>query len=191
MSSVIRTAMRARGISGNELARRLGVTAGAISQLLSSEQDETIKLHSLRRAMRAMEADIDIETRPSRISPYSPRSISEAIEEALRAGDDTFAFRLLTLAGQEAVERPDLAEDPAFELPPVKLFDHRWDTFTRAYLQHLFPQRISARWPRPEKLQEPWFVFPDESLKRKALRSTPDYLRTLNIFIDENSMSRA
>ncbi|MGG7509695.1 hypothetical protein [Plantibacter sp. YIM 135249] len=191
MTAIIRDTMRKHGITGNELASRLGVTPGAVSQLLASEQDETIKLHSLRRALRAMSSDVHIESRAEPLPVYAPRPLSAAIGEALTSGDDILALRLLTLAGDELAQRPDWADDPAFELPPHHLLDPRWDTFMRAYLNNSLPARTTSRWPPPSRLAEPWFVSPYESLQRKARRSTPEYLSAYNIFIDENSLSRA
>lgn len=54
----IRAIRQALGMSGRELADRLGVTQQTIPDIERSEQAQTIKLETLRRAANALECDL-------------------------------------------------------------------------------------------------------------------------------------
>ncbi|WP_159876903.1 helix-turn-helix transcriptional regulator [Plantibacter sp. T3] len=193
MSTLIRDTMSAAGTSGAELARRLHVTPGAISQLLKSEEDATIKLASLERALRALGKDIVINAveSSSPAARFSPAGVSQAMSDALIEGDRTFALRLLTQAAQKVAVEPDLATDPLFARPPEQLPDTGWDTLFRAHYGRALPDALTARWPELTPLPEPWFISQFDSLRERARTRSPEHLRRLNIFIDEQSLSRA
>lgn len=193
MSSVIRDTMTAEGVSGAELARRLQVTPGAVSQMLQSELDSTIKLSTLERALQALGKDTVIGAVDS-LSPaarFSPAGVSRSMSDALLDRNQTFALRLLTQAARKVSEDPSLTESPLFARPPHQLPDERWDTLFRAHYGEALPDTFAARWPSAQPLPEPWFVSDFESLRKRARTRTPEHLRRMNVFIDEQSLTRA
>lgn len=193
MATTIKSTRLAAGVSVNELARRLGVTPSAISQLERSELEGTIKINSLREALSALGANLRITSGPeSSMSKYAPYRVAESMAEALLAKrDPTFALRLLTHATKELSHNAEEFDHAELELAPTALPDKGWDTLMRAEYAHAIPQRNRPAWARAKKLPEPWFVSDFPVLREKAKRTTPDYLRRLNIFIDERSLARA
>lgn len=192
MASIIKSTRRSIGMSVNELARRLGVTPSAISQLERSEADGTIKLNSLRDALAAMGATLRMTAGfESTMTEYAPYKVAETLADTLlHQKDHTFALRLLTQATQELNEHPEAFEPTDLEIAPTPLPDRRWDTLMRALYARSFPKHKPA-WVKPEKLAEPWFVSQFPSLQERAKKNTSEDLRRLNIFIDERSLSRA
>lgn len=193
MSTLIRDTMNTSGTSGAELARRLQVTPGAVSQLLRSEEDSTIKLASLKRAMSALGKEVVLEavdsTTPA--ARFSPDGVARAMGDALLEHDQTFALRLLTQAVQKIAAEPSLADHPLFAHSPRALPDPRWNTLFRAHYAHALPSRITERWAPSAPLPEPWFVSEFESLRERARTRTPEHLSRMNVFIDEQSLRRA
>ncbi|MBX3193920.1 MAG: helix-turn-helix domain-containing protein [Microbacteriaceae bacterium] len=193
MSSTIKSTRLAAGISVNELARRLGVTASAVSQLERSESEGTIKLNSLREALAAMGANLRLTSGPEhRMSRYAPYRVAESLAEALMSGrDSTYPLRLLTHAVKELSENIDIVDSSEIEIAPTPLPDKRWDTMMRASFAHALPASKRPSWTSTSRLAEPWFVSDFPALRERARTTTPGYLRRLNIFIDERSLSRA
>ncbi|HEY0260274.1 MAG TPA: helix-turn-helix transcriptional regulator [Lacisediminihabitans sp.] len=68
--STLRTARLARGIGVRELARRMNVTPGAVSQWERSEANNTIQLNTLNRALTALRGVS--QTRPATSDVYEP-----------------------------------------------------------------------------------------------------------------------
>jgi len=192
MTSTIRSTRLAAGISVNELARRLGVTPSAVSQLERSESEGTIKINSLRDALAAMGANLRLTAgAEGRMSRYAPYRVAESIADSLQSNrDSTYPLRLLTHAIKELTDNADLADPSEIELAPTPLPDKRWDTFMRASYAHALPQSIRPAWTKTDKLAEPWFISEFPALRERAKTTTPDHLRRLNIFIDERSLTR-
>ncbi|MCU1524799.1 MAG: hypothetical protein JWO18_1693 [Microbacteriaceae bacterium] len=193
MTSTMKSTRLAQGISVNELARRLEVTPSAISQLERSEAEGTIKLNSLREALAAMGANLRVSAGPETpMSKYAPYRVAESMAESLmKGGDPTFALRLLTHGAKEIVDNPDAIDPMELELAPTPLPDKRWDTLMRATYARAIPGQRKPAWTRTSRLAEPWFVSQFPFLRERARKTTPDHLRRLNIFIDENSLRRA
>lgn len=192
MTSTIKTTRLSRGISVNELARRLRVTPSAVSQLERSESEGTIKINSLREALAAMDASLRLTAgNETSTSKYAPYRVAESMAEALMNRDTAFALRLLTHATKELAENPAAIDPAELELAPTPLPDKRWDTLLRALYAQAIPGRSKPAWTRTEKLPEPWFVSQFPILRERAKTSTPEQLRRLNVFIDERSLSRA
>lgn len=193
MASTIKSIRQSRGISVNELARRLGVTPSAISQLERSEMEGTIKLNSLREALGAMDANLRITAgSESLMSKYAPYRVAESMADSLLYNNDpTFALRLLTHAAKELVDNPGAIDPTELELAPTPLPDKRWDTLMRATYARAIPGKVKPAWTRTTRLADPWFVSQFPILRERAKSTTPEHLRRLNIFIDERSLSRA
>jgi len=192
VSETIRSMRKAQGISVTELAARLKVTPGAISQMERSEREGTIKLRTLQGALDALGGQLVItvsERHP--LSGYSPSRLAESLSRAIDDGDDTFALRLLTEATQSIRQHPDQISREELETAPPPLPDARWDQFFRALYREAIPGPRKPAWTATRKLPEPWFISQYPLLQDRARRTTPDYLRRLNIFIEERSLSRA
>ena len=193
MPTTIKSTRIAAGVSVTELANRLGVTPSAVCQLERSEHEGTIKVNSLREALGALGANLRITAGvDGRMSKYAPYRVAESMAEVLISGrDTTFALRLLTHATKELsdnIQEFDLAE---IEVAPTALPFRGWDTLMRAEYARALPKAKRPAWSRAEKLPEPWFVSEFPALRERAKSTTPDYLRRLNIFIDERSLARA
>lgn len=192
MTSTIKSTRLAAGISVNELARRLGVTPSAVSQLERSESEGTIKLNSLREALAAMGASLRLTAgAESRMSRYAPYRVAESLADSLISSkNSTFPLRLLTHAVKELHDNAELVDPSEIALAPTPLPDKRWDTLMRASFAHALPRSKRPAWTKTSKLAEPWFVSDFPALRERAKKSTPEHLRRLNIFIDERSLSR-
>lgn len=193
MASTIKSTRLASGISVNELAKRLGVTPSAISQLERSESEGTIKLNSLREALAAMGANLRLTAgAENRMSRYAPYRVAESLAESLISSrDSTYPLRLITHAAKELSDNADLVDPSEIDLAPTALPDKRWDTLMRASFANALPRSKRPAWTKTTKLAEPWFISEFPALRERATKTTPDYLRRLNIFIDERSLSRA
>lgn len=193
MASTIKSTRLAAGISVNELAKRLGVTPSAVSQLERSESEGTIKLNSLREALAAMGANLRLTAgAENRMSRYAPYRVAESIADSLISSkDSTFPLRLLTHATKELRDNAEIVDPSEIALAPTVLPDKRWDTLMRASFAHALPQSKRPAWTKARKLAEPWFVSDFPALQERAKETTPDHLRRLNIFIDGRSLSRA
>lgn len=192
MSELIRSARKAQGISVNDMAARLGVTAGAISQMERSEREGTIKLQTLRTALAALGQEILLSsTKRSPLSGYAPARIAPSLARAIESGDHAFALRLLTQATHSIRENPDQITEEELEGAPPVLPDARWDQLFRAMYREAMRQGSKPAWTKGRRLDEPWFVSSYPFLRERARESTPDFLRKLNIFIDQRSLTHA
>lgn len=191
MSNLIQTARIERGVSNAELAARLGVTPGAVSQLERSERDGSIRWESLERALGALGRRPRVELEePAVGTDYRAEAITDAINGALDAGDDDFALRILTRAAQAVRSaQPSRADEYARRASKIK--DARWETLFGAVYGEALEVDPKPEWARPRPLAKPWYVSRYPSLRERAKVSTPPWLRELNILIDERSLTRA
>jgi transcriptional regulator with XRE-family HTH domain len=192
MSNVIQSTRKDLGMTGDELARLLNVTRGAVSQMERSERDGSIKLETLRRTLLAMGKSAEITVRPENpSSKYSPERLTQTVNRALDQGDTSFALRALTRATQELRENPEEFDRDALESRSSQIQDPRWEALFRALYSEALPDGVSPAWAEPERLSRPWFVSQFSPLQDRARTTTPRFLRDLNIFIDERSLTRA
>ena len=192
MSNVIQSTRKELGMTGDELARLLAVTRGAVSQMERSERDGSIKLETLNRALFAMGRNAEITVRAeSPSSKYSPERLTQAINRALDDGDPTFALRALTRATQELRENPESFDRAALESRSSQVQDPRWEALFRALYSPALPESVKPAWKEPERLPRPWFVSQFAPLRERARETTPSHLSDLNIFIDARSLARA
>lgn len=192
MSEIIRSTRKAGGVSVNELASRLNVTPGAISQMERSESEGTIKLLTLRRALEALGEELLItSTKRSPLSRYAPARLASSLAKAIDQGDETFALRLLTEATTAMRENPEEITREELESAPTSLPDPKWDQFFRAMYRQAMPAGLQPAWTSPRRLAQPWFISKYPILRERARTTTPAFLRDLNIYIDERSLSLA
>lgn len=190
MSNLIQTARREAGVSNAELARRLGVTPGAVSQLERSERDGSIRWATFERALAALgRRPIVSTTAAQQEREYDPESVTDAINRALDLGDETFALRLLTRAAQAVRDRPSAAGDP--HARSSRITDPRWEALFAAVYGDALAAADRPVWAYPRPLARRWYVSRFEPLRERAKSTTPQRLRDLNIFLDARSLERA
>lgn len=191
MSDLIRTTREQQGVRARELAERLGITAGAVSQMEESERTETIKLQTLRRALDALNATPILAARDLHWTErVTPAAVARAASRELEAGRGSVAFRLVTDGVRQLrSDTPAFSRAQLTERPP-RLPSKLWDTFFTALYAHTLGAQAPS-WAKPRALPEPEYLFPQPSLRRRADENTPDYLRRLGVLIDERSLSRA
>lgn len=99
----------ALGMSGAALARRMGMTRGAVYKLEANEVDESISVASLRRAAQALDADFVYA-----IIPRAPlrKMINEKAREAARD-------QLTKVAGTMGLEAQTLTKQQIEDLAEI------------------------------------------------------------------------
>ena len=200
MSDLIRAARATAGISIYELASRLDVTAGAISQLEQSERAGTIKLSSLERALLALGERLRLSSTPALMADrhlLTARTAAHAIDAELEAADEAAALRLTTQALDHFRRATTESEIADFLRKPSTLSDPRWDTFFATAIAWDAARRgiDPPRWTRKPALEEEWIPGPDadyspayiEFLKSSA---EPDFLDR-GIVIRERDLATA
>jgi hypothetical protein len=105
--------------------------------------------------------------------------------------DSTYPLRLLTHAVKELTDNAEIVDPTEVEIAPPPLPDVRWDTLMRASYAHALSGTKRPAWTSTTKLAEPWFVSDFPALRERAVTTTPDHQRRLNIFIDARSIERA
>lgn len=194
MGDLIRTSRSRAGLTGAQLAERLGITVGAVSHMERSERRGTIQLDTLRRALAAMGQDLRLDvvaTDP--YAPFTPANVTDEINQAIDDDRPELALRLVTHAARMIAENPERFSRESLEHRPSEIGDHRWEQLFRALIDDAIPKdRARPSWADPTRLPRAWYPFGQyASLKRRANESTPERLRKLNIMIDERSLSRA
>lgn len=189
MSNLIQTARLEQGVTNAELAQRLGVTRGAISQLERSEREGSIRWETLERALDALgrRPIVSMSETKSRRA-YDAESVTDSINQALDDGDETFALRLLTRAAQVVREAGPAEADPWARSSRIK--DAKWEAlFGAVYGAALSSDDLPA-WASPQRLPRRWYVSQFAPLRERAKTTTPTLLRELNIYLDANSLER-
>lgn len=189
----IRQTREKRGMTLAQLATRLGSTASAVHQLEKSEDLGTIKLSSLRSALGALGAELELSTRAlSPLEELTPARVAEQISKMLRRKDSTGSIlRYLTFAVDEA--RLNSEDIPAIEWArePRPIDDERWDSLLKAMYREATSPGSRQPWMQPRPLNSAWFVNELPITQNRARTSTPAYLADLNIFVDRSSLVRA
>ncbi|MEP6843498.1 MAG: helix-turn-helix transcriptional regulator [Pseudolysinimonas sp.] len=192
MSNLIQSTRAQGGITGRDLASRLGITIGAVSQMERSERDGTIQLATLDRALRAMGLRAQVGVREETpASRYGPERVTQTLNEALDAGDTSFALRALTRSTQQLTEHPEAFTLVELVYRPSRIKDPRWESLFRALYGAALPSGVKPDWATPKRLSRAWYPSEFSALRERAKRTSPPALRALNIFIDERSLVRA
>lgn len=192
MSDILRSVRKSHGITVSELAGRLGVTQGAISQLEESERNGTIKMKTLQAALGAMGTSLVLTTvNDGPYADFVPPALASSLSAALKRGETAYALRLLTEAADAIRHAYDEFGEGELEISPPPLPDQRWDQLFRALYREAIPSRSKPAWTETSRLDEPWFPSEYRALRERAKTTSPDFLRKLNIFIDARSLQRA
>lgn len=159
MTDLIRAARKKQDLTIYQLAQRLGVTAGAVSQLERSEREGTIKIGTLRRALQSLGEDIEMKAKPITMKSkhlMSARSAAEAINAELLAGDDDAALRLTSQAVDHFRQATTSNEIADFLRKPPRIADNKWDTLLATAIawdakrRGIAPPRWTSKPPLPE-----------------------------------------
>lgn len=193
MTDLIRTARKHAGLTGAQLADRLGITVGAVSRMERSERGGTIQIDTLRRALTATGHDLRLETAPhDPYAAFAPANVTDDINLALDEDRPEYALRLLTQAAATIAEHPDRFDEEALERRPSQIGDNRWEQLFRAVIGDAITSSCRPAWAQPTRLPRAWYPFGQyPSLRQRAKDGTPDRLKKLNIMIDQRSLSRA
>ena len=190
MSDLIRTTRDELGLTGADLADRLGVTVGAVSQMERSEREGSIKLATLDRALGALGRRLSIDAAPAgAYADYTPAAVTDQVNDALDDRDGSYALRLITHASSVLRDEADKLSDAELRRRPSQIKDARWEQLFRALYGDAIPEQRRPDWATPSKLNRRWYVSRFAPLREKAKTETPDRLRALNIYIDANSLS--
>ena len=98
--STIKRLRVAQNVSVRELARRLGITAGAISQIERSEANGRINVSTLRKVLGALDAELTIDTHPTTAAARPPRAPFTRREERV-------AYELHRTLAKRLIDNPD------------------------------------------------------------------------------------
>jgi transcriptional regulator with XRE-family HTH domain len=166
VSDLIRTARARSGASIYDLAARLGVTAGAVSQLEQSERAGTIKLASLERALDAVGERLHVSTTPATMAEkhlMSARTAAQAIDAEVKAADPAAALRLTTQAVDHFRRAGSDNEIADFLKRPPMISDKRWDTLFATAVAWEAARRgiVPPRWTKKPSLEREWIPGPD------------------------------
>ena len=190
MSDLIRTTRDELGLTGAQLAERLGISIGAVSQMERSEREGRIKLETLVRALGAMGRRMSIAAKTdSAYADYGPAAVTDQVNDALDQRDPSYALRLITHAAQVLAESGDEFTNSDLSDRPSQIKDDRWEQLFRAVYGGSIPENRRPEWARPSRLSRRWYVSRFPSLRKKAKASTPEFLSDLNIYLDENSLA--
>ncbi len=190
MPDLIRTTRDELGLTGADLAERLGVTVGAISHMERSEREGRIRLETLERALGVMGRRLSIGTGPdSPYANYAPEALTNRVNEALDERDGSYALRLITHAASVLKNDADKFTDAELRTRPSQIKDGRWEQLFRAVYGDAIPPQRRPEWAEPTRLNRRWYVSRFAPLREKAKTSTPERLRQLNIYLDANSLS--
>ena len=178
MSEMIRQARKRHGLTIYELATRLSITAGAVSQIEKSERDGVIRLSTLQKALGVLGEEVQMSVRAMTMSSrrlMSARAAAASINAELELGDTDAALRLTA----QAIEHFRLAstsnEIADFLRKPTPIADARWNNLLATAVRWDAQRRgiAAPEWTRQPPLEQEWMpgINTDPSPKYK------DYIR--------------
>lgn len=153
--ALLRGAVAESGLSQAAFARALGTSAPRLSTYLTGST--AVSARFLLRALRLGRALNDASTRGLMSGPVTGR----AVRDALRAGDVSWAWRML-LQGRDHLRLLLADDDPrhadAWEAVPAKIDGDRWDALLAAVVAHEFEQvgRLEPAWTITPPLTIRW-----------------------------------
>ncbi len=185
MSRHIRDTRKRLGMSIYDLAEKLGITAGAVSQMERSEFEETIQISTLKRALKAMGADLTTDAQDAPMTArhlLTARSAAATIARELADHDEGTALRITIQALDHFRHARTREEILDFLRQPETTGDDRWDTLLATAVAWDAKRRKirPPSWTQKPALQEEWLPgAPDRPTKRYLemirLSSAPEF----------------
>lgn len=161
MSTHIRDTRKRLGMTIYDLADKLGVTPGAISQMERSERNETIQISTLKRALKAMGADLSTEAQDAPMAArylLTARTAAASMARELAANDEDTALRIAIQSLDHFRRARTRAEIHDFLRTPPLIGDDRWDTLLATAIAWDAKRRgiRPPAWTRKPALPEEW-----------------------------------
>ena len=161
MSTHIRDTRKRLGMTIYDLADKLGVTAGAISQMERSERDETIQMSTLKRALKAMGADLSTKALDAPMATkhfLTARTAAASMARKLAEHDEATALRIAIQSLDHFRHARTRAEIQDFLRAPATTGDDRWDTLLATAIAWDAKRRKirPPAWTRKPTLHEEW-----------------------------------
>lgn len=181
-------ALTTSGLTAAGFARALGTSAPRLSTYLAGTTRPSA--HFLARAQRISRALHQADQAGWMSAP----STATAIRAALRAGEPTWAWRML-LQGRDHLHHMLTTSKTAdaWEAAPTSTGSPQWDTLLAAITTHEHHQAglPAPAWANVDPLPHPWtpahpFLTPD-----RVKAQTPDWLNPYNIHIPARDLITA
>ena len=186
MTNMIHEARKRNRITIYELAKRLQITAGAVSHLEKSERAGTIKIATLKRVLQAIGEDLEMTSTPVTMKSrhlMSARTAAEAISSELRAGDSDAALRLTVQAIDHFRQATTPSEIADFLQEPSPIEDAKWDLLLATAIRWEAKRRAinPPGWTERQPLTAEWLPgmdAPPSSEYAEFIRqqAAPDFL---------------
>lgn len=188
--SGLRSALATSGLSQEAFARLLGTSRPRLSAYLNGRTmpSAAFYLRALRTAAALQSARLH--------GWMTPDATATEVNEALVAGDNTWAFKLIIQARDHLATMLD-ADDPAADawlLRSRSISDTRYDALLAALVAHEFEQHDAARmpaWTETPPLSTDWI---QPNLRRGVdwtRTHTPAWLSRRGIYISTHDLETA
>ncbi len=194
ITSLIKDARRAAGITQLELANRAGTAQPAVAAYESGSRTPT--LATLQRLLGACEYDIEVLAHPRmRRGAASLAELAQTIEEDLKQGQERDALRLLfgfadDFRGSSRAGKIALLKDD-----PPGTGDARFDAALAGVAELFATEGVIAApaWVNdPTRFVEPWwFVASRPAFHAYTLANTPAVLARHGVFMAREVFDRA
>jgi transcriptional regulator with XRE-family HTH domain len=190
VTALLRAALATSGMSQASFARALGTSSSRFSTYLAGTTRPSA--HLLVRAQRLAGS---LEAAGQQGLMTAPATAT-AVREQLRAGDESWAWRML-LQGRDHLRSMLSRQDDellgSWEAAPSSTGSAGFDALLAALARHEFEAagRPAPDWAHAAPLDQPWipqhpFLSPDH-----VMTQTPEWLRALNIFVPNRDLVTA
>ncbi|HET6293404.1 MAG TPA: helix-turn-helix transcriptional regulator [Kribbella sp.] len=186
----LRAALREAGLTQEAFARLLGTSRPRLSAYLNGRTMPSAALH--QRALRAASG----LSSARRHGWMTPDRTSKQVNEALRADDEEWAFKLVIQARDqlaEMLQRHDPAVN-AWLLRSTSISDPRYDALLSALVEHEFDQHdhpLRPEWTNVPRLERTW-LQPNARRGADWTRAhTPQWLAKRGIYISTHDLKTA
>ncbi|WP_432940176.1 helix-turn-helix domain-containing protein [Kribbella sp. CA-253562] len=186
----LRSALARSGLTQDAFAHLIGTSRSRLSAYLNARTMPSAALYQriLRTAAGLASA--------RRHGWMTPDRTAEEVDEALRSGDEDWAFKLVVQARDQLramLERNDPASD-AWLLRSRPISDPRYDALLAALIQHEFDQSdhpLRPEWAEDPHLETTWTQTNLRRGEEWTRMHTPDWLARRGIFIADRDLMTA
>lgn len=190
VTALLRAALARSGLSQASFARALGTSGPRFSTYLAGSTRPSA--HLLVRAQRLAGAMEGAEQQGLMSAPLT----AIAVREQLRAGDHTWAWRML-LQGRDHLRSMLSEQDDAllgsWEAAPSPTGSAGFDALLAALAHREFEAvgRPAPDWTDTAPLDQAWIPHHPFLSPERAMAQTPEWLRALNIFVPNRDLVTA